>query len=111
MRRALDMFVVEGIYTTIPLHQRILADPDFVAGKTDTTFLQRWTDQNLAWSAGFQSAVGIGDVVEREASGDVADDGPALYAANAKRFRDQARKTLVDPRPNACHCTWSRMRN
>jgi acetyl-CoA carboxylase biotin carboxylase subunit len=40
MRRALDMFIVEGIYTTIPLHQRILADPDFIAGKTDTSYLQ-----------------------------------------------------------------------
>jgi len=39
MRRALEMFVVEGIYSTIPLHQRILSDPDFVAGKTDTTYL------------------------------------------------------------------------
>jgi acetyl-CoA carboxylase biotin carboxylase subunit len=42
MRRALEMFVVEGIYTTIPLHQRIMQEPDFLAGKTDTTFLQRW---------------------------------------------------------------------
>jgi acetyl-CoA carboxylase biotin carboxylase subunit len=42
MRRALEMFVVEGIYTTIPLHQRILADSDFVAGKTDTNFLKRY---------------------------------------------------------------------
>jgi len=42
MRRALEMFVVEGIYTTIPLHQRILSDPDFIAGKTDTTFLKRY---------------------------------------------------------------------
>ena len=41
MRRALDMFVVEGIYTTIPLHQRILYDADFVAGNLDTKFLQR----------------------------------------------------------------------
>jgi acetyl-CoA carboxylase biotin carboxylase subunit len=41
MRRALDMFVVEGIYTTIPLHQKILNDPDFIAGKVDTTYLQR----------------------------------------------------------------------
>jgi acetyl-CoA carboxylase, biotin carboxylase subunit len=39
MRRALDMFVVEGIYTTIPLHQRIMQDPDFVSGKFDTSFL------------------------------------------------------------------------
>jgi acetyl-CoA carboxylase biotin carboxylase subunit len=42
MRRALDMFVVEGIYTSIPVHQKILADPDFVAGKTDTGFLDRF---------------------------------------------------------------------
>ena len=26
MQRALEMFVVEGIYTTIPLHQKIFAD-------------------------------------------------------------------------------------
>jgi acetyl-CoA carboxylase biotin carboxylase subunit len=39
MRRALDMFVVEGIYTTIPLHQRILQDPDFIAGNFNTSFL------------------------------------------------------------------------
>jgi acetyl-CoA carboxylase biotin carboxylase subunit len=42
MRRALEMFVVEGIYTTIPLHQRIMNDPDFIAGKMDTTFLARF---------------------------------------------------------------------
>ncbi len=41
MRRALDLFVIEGIRTTIPLHQRILADPDFLAGNFDTGFLQR----------------------------------------------------------------------
>jgi acetyl-CoA carboxylase, biotin carboxylase subunit len=42
MSRALDMFVVEGIYTSIPLHQRIMADPDFQAGKFDTTFIRRF---------------------------------------------------------------------
>jgi acetyl-CoA carboxylase biotin carboxylase subunit len=41
MKRALSMFVVEGIYTSIPLHQRILSHPDFVAGKIDTGFLPR----------------------------------------------------------------------
>ena len=41
MRRALEMFVVEGIYTTIPLHQRIMQDPDFAAGKTNTQFLTK----------------------------------------------------------------------
>jgi len=38
---ALDGFVVEGIKTTIPLHKRIIADPDFIAGKFDTHFLER----------------------------------------------------------------------
>src|ERR1700690_1285787 len=42
MNRALEMFVVEGIYTTIPLHQRILADPDFIAGQFDTNFVKRF---------------------------------------------------------------------
>ena len=41
MIRALDMFVVEGIYTTIPLHQRIMAHPEFRAGNLDTHFLER----------------------------------------------------------------------
>ena len=27
MARALEMFIIEGIFTTIPLHRRILADP------------------------------------------------------------------------------------
>jgi len=46
MRRALEMFVVEGIYTTIPLHQRILHDPDFIAGKMDTRFLNRFNSRS-----------------------------------------------------------------
>jgi len=41
MKRALHMFVVEGIYTSIPLHERILEHPDFVAGNIDTGFLAR----------------------------------------------------------------------
>jgi acetyl-CoA carboxylase, biotin carboxylase subunit len=42
MSRALEMFIVEGIHTTIPLHRKILADPDFRAGKVDTTFIERF---------------------------------------------------------------------
>ena len=41
MKRALEMFVIEGIKTSIPLHRRILADPDFAAGKIDTHFIER----------------------------------------------------------------------
>ncbi len=42
MQRALEMFVVEGIHTSIPLHQRIMADPDFQAGHFDTNFIKRF---------------------------------------------------------------------
>ncbi|MGO9306929.1 MAG: acetyl-CoA carboxylase biotin carboxylase subunit [Candidatus Korobacteraceae bacterium] len=42
MSRALEMFVVEGIYTSIPLHQRIMRDPDFRAGNFDTKFMERF---------------------------------------------------------------------
>jgi acetyl-CoA carboxylase biotin carboxylase subunit len=42
MKRALDLFVVEGIHTSIPLHKRIMNEPDFVAGNFDTNFIKRW---------------------------------------------------------------------
>jgi acetyl-CoA carboxylase biotin carboxylase subunit len=41
MRRALDEFVVEGIHTTIPIHQEIFRHPAFVTGQVDTTFIER----------------------------------------------------------------------
>jgi acetyl-CoA carboxylase biotin carboxylase subunit len=45
MKRALSMFVIEGIHTTICLHEEILSDPDFVAGRFDTSFLSRLRDK------------------------------------------------------------------
>jgi acetyl-CoA carboxylase, biotin carboxylase subunit len=42
MRRTLEMTVIEGIKTTIPLHLRILNDADFVAGKLSTSFMERF---------------------------------------------------------------------
>ncbi len=42
MRRALDEFVISGIKTVIPLHQRILADPGFQAGDYTIHWLERF---------------------------------------------------------------------
>ena len=42
MRRALETFIVEGIYTSIPLHLKIMADEDFRAGRLDTNFIKRF---------------------------------------------------------------------
>jgi acetyl-CoA carboxylase biotin carboxylase subunit len=41
-RRALDFFVIEGIKTSIPMHRRILDDPDFVDGRLSTRFMERF---------------------------------------------------------------------
>jgi acetyl-CoA carboxylase biotin carboxylase subunit len=48
MQRALEMFIVEGISTSIPIHQTIVADPDFRAGKFDTGFLTRFTSNGTS---------------------------------------------------------------
>jgi acetyl-CoA carboxylase biotin carboxylase subunit len=48
MRRALDMFVIEGIQTTIPLHRRVMDDPDFMAGRVDTSFMERYARSQKA---------------------------------------------------------------
>jgi acetyl-CoA carboxylase biotin carboxylase subunit len=41
IQRALDFLIIEGIDTTIPLHQRIVRDARFRAGKLSTRFMER----------------------------------------------------------------------
>ena len=48
MKRCLDVMVVEGIKTNIPLHRRILEDPDFLAGRFDTRFMERFVPPKKA---------------------------------------------------------------
>lgn len=42
LRRALKEFVIEGMKTTIPLHQALLDDPDFQAGNYTIKWLEEW---------------------------------------------------------------------
>lgn len=42
MQRALDMMVVEGIKTTIPLHRKIMADENFQKGNFSTKFMEEF---------------------------------------------------------------------
>jgi acetyl-CoA carboxylase biotin carboxylase subunit len=51
MKRCLEVMVVEGIRTNIPLHLRILEDPDFVAGRIDTGFMERFMPKKKAAAA------------------------------------------------------------
>ena len=39
MQRALDEFLIEGVNTTIPFHQKVMAHPKFLSGKYTTKFM------------------------------------------------------------------------
>ncbi|MBB5316070.1 acetyl-CoA carboxylase biotin carboxylase subunit [Tunturibacter empetritectus] len=45
MQRALSQFVVRGIHTTIPLHEKIFADKEFRSGQFDTKFMERFFER------------------------------------------------------------------
>ncbi len=40
MKRALDEYIIEGVKTTIPFHQKLMEDPDFNAGNFTTKFME-----------------------------------------------------------------------
>jgi acetyl-CoA carboxylase, biotin carboxylase subunit len=57
MRRTLEMTVIEGIKTSIPLHLKLLADPDFVAGRLSTSFMERYTPEKRGGDGRLAEAV------------------------------------------------------
>jgi acetyl-CoA carboxylase biotin carboxylase subunit len=48
LRRALEEFVVEGMKTTIPLHQALVDDPEFQAGAYTIKWLEEWLAREQA---------------------------------------------------------------
>jgi acetyl-CoA carboxylase biotin carboxylase subunit len=48
LRRALGEFVVEGIQTNLAFHRRLIDHEDFVAGRLDTHFLERFSTESTA---------------------------------------------------------------
>ena len=44
LRRALEEFVVEGVDTSIPLHQRLIAESDFINGDYDIHWLEKYVE-------------------------------------------------------------------
>ncbi|MEQ6376486.1 acetyl-CoA carboxylase biotin carboxylase subunit [Bacillaceae bacterium S4-13-58] len=46
MKRALDEFIIEGVKTTIPFHQRVMNHSVFVNGEFNTKFLEKYTIMN-----------------------------------------------------------------
>jgi acetyl-CoA carboxylase biotin carboxylase subunit len=48
LRRALEEFVVEGMKTTIPLHQKLVRDEEFLAGDYTIKWLEQWLARQQA---------------------------------------------------------------
>ena len=48
LQRALEEFVLEGMKTTLPLHRRIIRDPEFLSGDYTIKWLEKWLEKNPA---------------------------------------------------------------
>lgn len=48
LRRAVDEFVVDGVKTTLPLFQRLIKEPDIIAGNYDIHWLEKYLKENKA---------------------------------------------------------------
>ena len=59
MARALAEYKVVGVRTTIPLLQRVLGDPDFVAGRLSTHFLDRLLDRDRPEAEGRRRSIAL----------------------------------------------------
>jgi acetyl-CoA carboxylase biotin carboxylase subunit len=46
LKRALEEYVIEGMKTTIPLHQAIIRDPEFLAGNYTIKWLEEWLSRD-----------------------------------------------------------------
>lgn len=77
LKRAVEEYVVGGVKTNLPLFQRILSGPEFVAGRTDTGYLFRLRQ--------------LQEVLDHEPKAEVAGIAAALFPtlASARNRLDQ----------------------
>ena len=83
MKRALSEYVVTGIATNLAFHQKLIENPDFVAGVYDTGFIERHKETLL----------GYADVA--------ASDEAAIAAAIALAVHRESREPRFESTPSA----------
>jgi acetyl-CoA carboxylase biotin carboxylase subunit len=42
LKRALEEYIIDGVKTTLPLHQKLIQDPEFLAGEYTIKWLEQW---------------------------------------------------------------------
>ena len=52
MRRSLEEYVIEGIDTTVPLHEKVILAPQFLNGNYDIHWLEGWMANNASENNG-----------------------------------------------------------
>jgi len=93
MRRALGETIVGGVPTTIPFHARVLAEPDFVAGRYDTGYVATHPtagaelDDGQATAAAIAAVLAARSRVLRRLTADGA-MGPWAAAAREEALRE-----------------------
>jgi len=55
MQKALSQFRVEGIKVTVPFHEKVFQDKDFIQGNIDTHFIQRLSGSTFSAASGSRS--------------------------------------------------------
>lgn len=91
MRRALREFVVVGAAMNIPFHEQVMDDPDFIAGRIDTGFLDRFQFRD-----------------ERDPHGELL----AMLSALAYRFQEsEQRAGPAEPEPHRAASGWRSRRS
>jgi acetyl-CoA carboxylase biotin carboxylase subunit len=106
MRRALDEYYVSGIKTNIALFRRILSEPDFLAARLHTRWLDEWLKERPAYAAPAQAGRGNGAAedaaVLAAALWHFSGNGNSRYAAAAEtpsRWKLDGRRALLDRAP------------
>jgi len=84
MRRAVREYKVLGIKTTLPFFERVLRHPDFLAGRIDTSFVERLgrekqAEEERPWAVA-AAAAAIGALARRRAARTTPGAGPAPSA-------------------------------
>jgi acetyl-CoA carboxylase biotin carboxylase subunit len=94
LRRALGEYFVAGLKTNLPLFRRIFANPDFLAGRTDTGLLERMPERKPALASDKEETVAAIAAAIFAASNSVqanpAQSGPATISAWKKTARAEA---------------------
>ncbi len=100
LRRALSEYVIEGIKTNIPFHQRLLRHPDFLSGDFDTTFVDRRLLAHAAACADEELALVAAAVLAamhetaRSDAGDIA--GAAEAGGGSPAWRRAGRRAAAE---------------